>query len=133
MCPRATAIGGAAAAYVLLARPRHLRWGATDQESDEPLAGDDLIANADLTATRAIIIRALADQVWPWIAQLGQGRSGFYSYGHHESRTRGRVRVIGDPPRPGALNYRFPDRARTSALAAFECAERGVLWPPLVA
>jgi hypothetical protein len=22
----------------------------------------------------------LADQVWPWIAQLGQGRGGFYSY-----------------------------------------------------
>ena len=38
------------------------------------------VANADLTATRAITIRASADQVWPWIAQLGQGRGGFYSY-----------------------------------------------------
>lgn len=75
-----TTIGAAAAAYVLLARPRLLRWGATGQESDEPLPGDDLIANADLTATRAITIRAPADQVWPWIAQLGQGRGGFYSY-----------------------------------------------------
>ena len=70
----------AAAAYILLARPRQLRWGATDQESDEPLPGDDLIADPDLTATRAITIRASADQVWPWIAQLGQGRGGFYSY-----------------------------------------------------
>ena len=34
----------------------------------------------DLTATRAITVRASADQVWPWIAQLGQGRGGFYSY-----------------------------------------------------
>jgi hypothetical protein len=75
-----TAIGGAAAAYILLARPRHLRWGATDQESDESVPGDDLIANPDLTATRAISIRASADRVWPWIAQLGQGRGGFYSY-----------------------------------------------------
>jgi hypothetical protein len=75
-----TAIGGAAAAYIFLARPRHLRWGATDKEADEPLPGDQLIANADLTATRAITIRASADQVWPWIAQLGQGRGGFYSY-----------------------------------------------------
>jgi hypothetical protein len=25
-------------------------------------------------------VHALADQVWPWIAQLGQGRGGFYSY-----------------------------------------------------
>ena len=73
-------VGGAAAAYILVARPRQLRWGATDGELDEPLPGDDLIANADLTATRAITIRAAADQVWPWIAQLGQGRGGFYSY-----------------------------------------------------
>jgi hypothetical protein len=36
-------IGGAAAAYILLARPRHLRWGTTDQDSDAPLPGDDLI------------------------------------------------------------------------------------------
>jgi hypothetical protein len=75
-----TAIGGVAAVYIFLARPWHLRWGATDKESDEPLPGDHLIANANLTATRAITIRASADQVWPWIAQLGQGRGGFYSY-----------------------------------------------------
>jgi hypothetical protein len=31
-------------------------------------------------ATRAITVHAPADQVWPWIAQLGQGRGGFYSY-----------------------------------------------------
>jgi hypothetical protein len=73
-------IGGAVAAYVLLARPRQLRWGATDQESDGPLPGDDFIANPGLSATRAISVRASADRVWPWIAQLGQGRGGFYSY-----------------------------------------------------
>jgi len=73
-------IGGAAAAYILLARPRHLRWGTTDQDSDEPLPGDDLIQSHNLAATRAITVRASADQVWPWIAQLGQGRGGFYSY-----------------------------------------------------
>jgi hypothetical protein len=74
------AVGGAAAAYIRFARPRQLRWGATDQESEGPLAGDDLIANPDLTATRAITVGTSADQVWPWIAQLGQGRGGFYSY-----------------------------------------------------
>jgi hypothetical protein len=61
-------------------RFRYLRWGATDQEVRDPLAGDDLIRNADMVATRAIAIRAPADCVWPWIAQLGQGRGGFYSY-----------------------------------------------------
>jgi hypothetical protein len=72
--------GGAVAAYVLLARRRQLRWGATDQELSGSLPGDDLIPRADITATRAITIRAAADGVWPWIAQLGQGRGGFYSY-----------------------------------------------------
>jgi hypothetical protein len=73
-------IGGVAAAYTVLARRWQLRWGATDKESEEQLPGDDLIPNPDLAATRAITIRASADQAWPWIAQLGQGRGGFYSY-----------------------------------------------------
>jgi hypothetical protein len=33
-----------------------------------------------LCATRAMTIRADPDAIWPWIAQLGQGRGGFYSY-----------------------------------------------------
>jgi hypothetical protein len=76
----AATVAGAAAAYLLVARPLQLGWGATDRESGESLTGDELLAHADLTATRAITIRASADQVWPWIAQLGQGRGGFYSY-----------------------------------------------------
>ena len=75
-----SAIGVAAATYILFARPWHLRWGARTQECDASLPGDDLIVRPDLTATRAITVRASADQVWPWIAQLGQGRGGFYSY-----------------------------------------------------
>ena len=75
-----SAIGIAAAACILFARPRHLRWGASAQECDASLPGDDLIVSPDLTATRAITVRASAGQVWPWIAQLGQGRGGFYSY-----------------------------------------------------
>ena len=73
-------IGAPVAAYTLRARRWQLRWGTADKESEEQLPGDDLIENADITATRAITIRASADQVWPWIAQLGQGRGGFYSY-----------------------------------------------------
>jgi hypothetical protein len=75
-----TALAGAVAAYVLLGRAWQLRWGATGREAGAPLPGDDLIAEADLTATRAITIRAPASQAWPWIVQLGQGRGGFYSY-----------------------------------------------------
>ncbi len=73
-------IAGAVTAYILVARPRHLRWGASIHERDAFLPGDDLIESPDLTATRAITVGASADRVWPWIAQLGQGRAGFYSY-----------------------------------------------------
>jgi hypothetical protein len=45
-----------------------------------PLAGDELMARADLTATRAVTVHTAADRVWPWLAQMGQGRGGFYSY-----------------------------------------------------
>ena len=75
-----SAMGITAATYILFARPHHLRWGASASELAASLPGDDLIVSPDLTATRAITVRASAGQVWPWIAQLGQGRGGFYSY-----------------------------------------------------
>jgi hypothetical protein len=74
------AVAAGAPAFIRLARPRYLRWGSTGEETRESLPGDDLIARPHLTATRAITIRTPAGTVWPWIAQLGQGRGGFYSY-----------------------------------------------------
>lgn len=73
-------VGGALAAYVLLVRNWHLRWGATHDEVVATLPGDVLLAGPDLVATRAVTIAAEAGDVWPWLAQLGQGRGGFYSY-----------------------------------------------------
>ena len=55
-------------------------WGATAREFAASLPGDDLIGQPDLSATRAVSIAAGPLAVWPWIAQLGQGRGGFYSY-----------------------------------------------------
>lgn len=70
----------AVAAYARWVRPWHLRWGATPEEADRPLPGDDLIPQPAMSATHAITIHAPVSQVWPWIAQIGQGRGGFYSY-----------------------------------------------------
>ena len=61
-------------------RPWHLRWGATDAEVERSMPGDDLIKRARFAATRAITIDAPPVEVWPWIAQIGYGRAGFYSY-----------------------------------------------------
>jgi hypothetical protein len=76
----AAVIGSAVTAYILVGRPRQLGWGTTDEEAGATLAGDDLIPAPDLVATRAITVHAPPGQIWPWIAQLGQGRGGFYSY-----------------------------------------------------
>ena len=74
----------AVAAVVIAAagrtRMRMLRWGATDDELDLNLPGDDMLRRADVVATRSVTIRATPGDVWPWIVQLGQSRGGFYTY-----------------------------------------------------
>ncbi|MGE3277763.1 MAG: hypothetical protein AB7O67_21820 [Vicinamibacterales bacterium] len=74
------ALGAAVAGYAVFLRPRHLRWGATDDEVKDTLPGDEIAPAARVTCTHAITIHAPVDQVWPWIAQIGQDRAGFYSY-----------------------------------------------------
>lgn len=71
---------GAITAYIVYIRPWHLRWGASDEELDLELPGDDLIEVPKLQATHAVTIQATPAEVWPWLVQLGQGRGGFYSY-----------------------------------------------------
>jgi hypothetical protein len=44
------------------------------------MPGDAILGPGAPSTTRAITIGAPADQVWPWLAQLGYGRAGWYSY-----------------------------------------------------
>lgn len=55
-------------------------WGATDEEVNGTVVGDDLVPNARLVATRAITIAAPPDNVFAWLRQMGFGRAGWYSY-----------------------------------------------------
>jgi hypothetical protein len=57
-----------------------LTWGATAEEAARPLPGDDLLAAADIVATRAIGIDAPPSAIWPWLVQMGPGRAGAYTY-----------------------------------------------------
>jgi hypothetical protein len=73
--------GTLGALYGLLLRRLVLTWGATDTEARAALPGDELLAEADGVATRAISINAPAACVWPWIAQIGRSpRGGAYTY-----------------------------------------------------
>ncbi len=44
-----------------------------------PLPGDDLVRSPLVQTTHAVTINAPPQLVWPWLAQTGQGRAGFYS------------------------------------------------------
>jgi hypothetical protein len=70
---------GLAALYVLVLRPKTMRWGASDDEVDRPLPGDGVVAGRGFRATRAITIDAPPECVWPWIVQIGSGRAGWYA------------------------------------------------------
>ena len=62
-----------------LVRRRHLRWGATAEEVASPVLGDGWLTHPDYVSTRAVTIDAPPERVWPWLAQVGRGRAGFYS------------------------------------------------------
>jgi pimeloyl-ACP methyl ester carboxylesterase len=53
---------------------------ATAFEKRRPLAVDAIIPDPLFTSTHAITIDAPPTQVWPWIAQMGAGRAGWYSW-----------------------------------------------------
>jgi hypothetical protein len=86
-------VGGAfaivgALVFSPLIRNWYNRWGATDAEVQRTLPGDELVPHPKLTFTRAVTIHAHAEEIWPWLVQLGQERGGLYSYERLENLAR---------------------------------------------
>jgi hypothetical protein len=68
------------ALYWFALRPRFLRWGATRTEIEASMPGDAVIRDPTHVATRSVTISAQAEDVWPWLAQMGHRRGGLYAY-----------------------------------------------------
>jgi hypothetical protein len=64
--------------YWFVLRMWFLRWGATAAEVAEPAGGT--LSGVNRSAVLAITTAATPDLVWPWLAQMGYGRGGLYSY-----------------------------------------------------
>lgn len=68
----------------LLATPfivhRRLRWGTVGTEASDSLPGDELVPEPKWSYTLGVSVDVPPENVWPWIAQIGQGRGGFYTY-----------------------------------------------------
>ena len=106
--------------------------GRDPAEVDALLPGDELTPNPGLSMTRAVTIDAPVESVWPWLAQIGQDRGGFYSYtwlenlagcdmhNAHRVHEEWQDRTVGDgiPLHPlNAVKLARFDRNRTFAFA----------------
>jgi len=78
--------GFAGAAIMTLAwltpflRPARSHWGLSAEDASIPRPGDELISEPRWSWTHAVTLEAPSEQVWPWVAQIGADRAGFYSY-----------------------------------------------------
>jgi hypothetical protein len=70
----------ALAGYDTLVCPRMLNWGATSDEQRMQLPGDEIASGMPPPYTKAVTINAPPAAVWPWLAQIGDHRAGWYSY-----------------------------------------------------
>lgn len=74
------AAAGVIGFYRIRMKPWMFTWGARDDEIAAVLPGDELVEADTPRTTRAVTIDAPVESVWPWLAQIGEGRGGFYSY-----------------------------------------------------
>ena len=52
---------------------------ATSSEYRQALLGDEVVPHPDLEITNAISIQAPAERIWPWLAQMGYYRGGWFT------------------------------------------------------
>jgi hypothetical protein len=78
--------GSLAALYFGGLRDAQMHWGASADEAEGRLSGDELMPAAAAVSTRAIEIKAPPSAIWPWLVQMGPGRAGAYSYDWIERR-----------------------------------------------
>ena len=55
-------------------------YGTNEQEVQAKYPGDEILNTPVVEWTHAITIAASPAVVWPWVAQIGDAKGGFYSY-----------------------------------------------------
>lgn len=77
----AASVGGVLAGWLFANGVRRfsVRTGVSDEEAFGSLPGDEIIPHPMIEWTRGVTVQAEPDQVWPWLAQMGYGRGGWYT------------------------------------------------------
>ena len=79
------------------------RSGATDDEVDGALPGDEIIPHPMIETTHAITINAPPSEVWPWLVQAGyrgSGHAGWYTDSPVDPLVDAFFRLSTPPDRP---------------------------------
>ena len=75
-------------------RQRFASCRASRRERMRPLPGDALVPQCMYTVTHAITIDAPPERVWPWMAQMGADRAGWYSWDFLDNAGRPSAREV---------------------------------------
>jgi hypothetical protein len=79
MSSRITSLLAAGAAGAVVLRRVARRTGVSDAEVAASLPGDEVIAHPMLVWDRGVTIDRPPQAIWPWLAQMGYGRAGYYT------------------------------------------------------
>jgi proline iminopeptidase len=106
---------------------------ASAVERRRALPVDAMIPDAFFRSTHAITIGAPPEQVWPWIAQMGAGRAGWYSWDAIDNG--GRPSLTGIVPafqgvKPGDIMPAVPGATDAFVVAAVDPPRDLVLTAP---
>jgi hypothetical protein len=75
------------------------RWGVSDSETLRSYPCDDFVTSPTLRAWRGVCVKAPAEAVWPWVAQV---RLAPYSYDWIDNLGRRSPRALAGLPEPQA-------------------------------
>ena len=122
---RVAALAGlAACTYRWLVRPRLLTWGAAADELSRSYPTDELIPEHDSSQfTMATTLPAPPEEVWPWLAQMGGDRAGWYSWDrldHWGVPSSDRIVPEWQDPKVGQHLQNSPDGSNSMTVALVE-------------
>jgi hypothetical protein len=113
---------------IFVYRPWAINWGATDDEINRTMPGNERMQNPTFSAIRAVTIKAQPEEIWPWIAQYGYKRAGMYCYDWFDNDGIPSAERI----MPEYQNLKVGDLIPLSAMLFVEVTElnpnRSMLW-----
>ena len=109
-------------------RPWAMNWGATDEEIDRAMVGDEIVAAPTFNATRAVTVDAPPEEIWPWLVQIGYLKAGFYSWDRLDNDGVPSAERIIAEYQGLAVGDSIPLNEHVSAIVAEMNQDRSMVW-----